>query len=47
VTNGIVAVAGSAGARHFATSSWPLSSGNPSLLVATRLLRLVAQALNV
>jgi len=30
--------------RHFATSSWPLSSGNPSLLVASGLLLLLAQA---
>jgi hypothetical protein len=39
-----VALAGLA-ARHFATGSWPLSSGNPSLLVAAGLLLLVAQAL--
>jgi len=32
-------------ARHFATGSWPLSSGNPGLLVAAGLLLLVAQAL--
>jgi hypothetical protein len=32
-------------ARHFATTSWPLSHGQPGLLVATGLLLLVAQAL--
>jgi lysylphosphatidylglycerol synthase-like protein len=32
-------------ARHFATTSWPLTSGNPGLLVAAGLLLLVAQAL--
>ena len=32
-------------ARHFATTSWPLASGNPSVLVAAGLLLLVAQAL--
>ena len=32
-------------ARHFATTSWPLSSGDPGLLVAAGLLLLVAQAL--
>ncbi len=32
-------------ARHFATSSWPLSSGNPGLLVAAGLLLLLAQVL--
>lgn len=32
-------------ARHFATGSWPLSGGNPGLLVAAALLLLVAQAL--
>src|SRR6266571_4811714 len=31
--------------RHFATTSWPLSSGHPALLVAAGLLLLVAQAL--
>ena len=31
--------------RHFATSSWPLSAGNPSLLVAAGLLLLLAQVL--
>src|SRR5438034_11464421 len=29
-------------ARHFATTSWPLASGNPALLVAAGLLRLLA-----
>ena len=32
-------------ARHFATTSWPLSSGHPGLLVAAGLLLLFAQAL--
>ena len=32
-------------ARHFATTSWPLSKGQPGLLVAAGLLLLVAQAL--
>src|SRR5437899_474624 len=32
-------------ARHFATASWPLSSGDPGLLVAAGLLLLLAQAL--
>jgi uncharacterized membrane protein YbhN (UPF0104 family) len=32
-------------ARHFATTSWPLASGDPSLLVAAGLLFLLAQAL--
>jgi hypothetical protein len=31
--------------RHFATTSWPLSRGEPGLLVAAGLLLLVAQAL--
>jgi uncharacterized membrane protein YbhN (UPF0104 family) len=31
-------------ARHFATTSWPLTKGNPGLLVAAGLLFLVAQA---
>jgi uncharacterized membrane protein YbhN (UPF0104 family) len=31
-------------ARHFATTSWPLSSGHPALLVAAGLLLLFAQA---
>jgi Lysylphosphatidylglycerol synthase TM region len=31
--------------RHFATTSWPLASGNPGVLVATGLLLLLAQAL--
>src|SRR5206468_2842843 len=30
--------------RHFATTSWPLSSGHPALLVAAGLLLLLAQA---
>jgi hypothetical protein len=32
-------------ARHFATTSWPLASGNPALLVAAGLLILLSQAL--
>ena len=32
-------------ARHFATTSWPLSSGDPGVLVATGLLLIGAQAL--
>ena len=32
-------------ARHFATTSWPLSRGKPGLLVAAGLLLLLAQAL--
>ena len=32
-------------ARHFASTSWPLASGDPGLLVAAGLLLLVAQAL--
>jgi Lysylphosphatidylglycerol synthase TM region len=40
-----VIVLGLLAARHFATTSWPLSNGQPSLLVAAGLLLLVAQAL--
>jgi uncharacterized membrane protein YbhN (UPF0104 family) len=32
-------------ARHFATTSWPLSSGHPALLLAAALLLILAQAL--
>ena len=32
-------------AHHFATTSWPLSNGDPGLLIAAGLLLLVAQAL--
>src|SRR5881392_3498557 len=32
-------------ARHFATTSWPLATGDPGLLVAAGLLLLLAQAL--
>jgi len=46
VTYGVLAVALAAlAARHFATSSWPLSRGNPSLLLASGVLLLLAQAL--
>ena len=41
----VVVVLAALAARHFATSSWPLSGGNPSLLVAAGLLLLLAQAL--
>lgn len=46
-TAGYAAVAialASLAALHFATTSWPLSSGNPALLVAAGLLLLLAQA---
>lgn len=43
---GAVAIALAAlAARHFATTSWPLSRGDPGLLVAAGLLLLLAQAL--
>jgi uncharacterized membrane protein YbhN (UPF0104 family) len=43
---GVLAVALAAlAARHFASRSWPLSGGNPSLLLAAGLLLLLAQAL--
>src|ERR1043165_5367404 len=46
VSYGVLAVAlAGLAARHFATGSWPLSSGNPGLLVAAGVLLLVAQAL--
>ncbi|HEY3461878.1 MAG TPA: lysylphosphatidylglycerol synthase domain-containing protein [Gaiellaceae bacterium] len=46
VSYGVLAVAlAGLAARHFATGSWPLSTGNPGLLVAAGLLLLVAQAL--
>src|SRR6478736_4212773 len=46
LTYGVVTVALAAlAARHFATNSWPLSGGNPSLLVAAGMLLLLAQAL--
>jgi hypothetical protein len=32
-------------ARHFAAMSWPLSSGDPDVLVAAALLLVLAQAL--
>src|SRR5438874_11129965 len=32
-------------ARHFATASWPLSTGDPGLLVGAGVLLLLAQAL--
>lgn len=46
VSYGVLAAAlAGLAARHFATGSWPLSSGNPGLLVVAGLLLLVAQAL--
>jgi len=46
VGSGAVVVAlGFLAARHFATTSWPLASGNPGVLVAAGLLLLLAQAL--
>jgi uncharacterized membrane protein YbhN (UPF0104 family) len=41
----VVIVLGLLAARHFATTSWPLSKGHPGLLVAAGLLFLVAHAL--
>jgi uncharacterized membrane protein YbhN (UPF0104 family) len=40
----LVVVLGLLAARHFATTSWPLTRGDPALLVAAGLLLLVAQA---
>jgi hypothetical protein len=46
VGSGVVVIAlALLAARHFATTSWPLSNGYPGLLVAAGLLLLVAQAL--
>ncbi|MGZ4387089.1 MAG: lysylphosphatidylglycerol synthase domain-containing protein [Gaiellaceae bacterium] len=41
----VVVVLAALAARHFATTSWPLSSGQPALLVAAGLLLVLAQAL--
>jgi uncharacterized membrane protein YbhN (UPF0104 family) len=41
----VVIVLGLLAARHFATTSWPLSNGRPGLLVAGGLLLVFAQAL--
>lgn len=41
----VVVVLALLAARHFASTSWPLASGDPGLLVAAGLLLLVAQAL--
>jgi hypothetical protein len=41
----VVVVLALLAARHFASTSWPLASGNPGVLVAAGLLLLVAQAL--
>ena len=41
----LVAVLALLAVRHFATTSWPLASGNPGLLVAAGVLLLFAQAL--
>jgi len=45
VSGAVVIVLVLVGARHFATTSWPLSKGHPGLLVAAGLLLLFAQAL--
>lgn len=46
VSYGVLAVAlAGLAARHFATGSWPLSTGNPGLLITAAVLLLVAQAL--
>jgi hypothetical protein len=42
---GVAIVLAVLAARHFATTSWPLSGGDPGLLVAAGLLLLLAQAL--
>jgi uncharacterized membrane protein YbhN (UPF0104 family) len=45
VGSGVVVIAlALLAARHFATTSWPLSNGHPGLLMAAGLLLLVAQA---
>ena len=44
-TGGVATLFAVLAARHFATSSWPLTRGNPGLLVAAGLLLLLAQAL--
>jgi uncharacterized membrane protein YbhN (UPF0104 family) len=41
----VVVVLALLAARHFATTSWPLASGNPGVLVAAGVLLLLAQAL--
>jgi uncharacterized membrane protein YbhN (UPF0104 family) len=41
----LVVILGLLAARHFATTSWPLASGNPGVLVAAGVLLLLAQAL--
>jgi hypothetical protein len=41
----VVVVLAALAARHFATTSWPLSSGQPGVLVAAGLLLVLAQAL--
>lgn len=41
---GLTAALAALAIRHFAAGSWPLSSGNPGLLVASGLLLLLAQA---
>jgi len=45
VYGGVAVALAALAVRHFATSSWPLSTGNPSLLVAAGLLLLLAQVL--
>ncbi len=44
VYGGLTIVLAGLAVRHFATSSWPLASGNPGVLVAAGLLLLLAQA---
>jgi uncharacterized membrane protein YbhN (UPF0104 family) len=45
VSSAVVIVLALLAVRHFATTSWPLSTGHPALLVAAGLLMLFAQAL--
>jgi uncharacterized membrane protein YbhN (UPF0104 family) len=45
VSGAVVLVLALLAARHFATTSWPLTEGHPALLVAAGLLLLLAQAL--
>ena len=44
-SGGLAVVLALLAARHFATTSWPLSSGHPGVLVAAGLLLLLAQGL--
>ena len=45
IYGGVAVALAALAVRHFATSSWPLSTGNPSVLVAAALLLLLAQVL--